>query len=94
MNSQRDVSQPWTATQATQPLLTKQHSSLRGIASYGGRRFSCDALSGTDMLGCWWGERMLRSIVQQPPPPRIPVESPRSLTFDAALAEFDRRRAA
>ena len=32
------------------------------------------------MLGCWWSERMLRSIVRQAPAPRIPVEPPRTPT--------------
>jgi hypothetical protein len=36
------------------------------------------------MLGLWWGERMLRSIVHQPPMPKLPIEI-RPPTFDEAV---------
>lgn len=37
------------------------------------------------MIGLWWSERMLRSIVRQPPPPREAPKPPRGITFDEAL---------
>lgn len=37
------------------------------------------------MLGLWWSERMQRSIVVQPRPPRTAPEQPRPITFDDAL---------
>ena len=43
------------------------------------------------MLGLWWSERMMRSIVDQPPPPRT-VPKVRALTFDDALEEHDKTR--
>lgn len=41
------------------------------------------------MLALWWSERMLRSIVHQPPAPRLPVEI-RPPTFDEAIKSLRR----
>jgi hypothetical protein len=42
----------------------------------------------------WWGERMLRSIVKQPPGPRVAISPVQGLTFNRALKLAGRDRAA
>jgi hypothetical protein len=37
------------------------------------------------MIGFWWSSRMLRTIVEQPPRPRVKIEPPRPATFDQAI---------
>jgi hypothetical protein len=42
------------------------------------------------MVACWWSERMLRPIIRQPLPPRLPIEV-KGVTFDQAVKMLRRQ---
>jgi hypothetical protein len=42
-------------------------------------------LASSLMSGLWWGERMLRSLVRQPPAPRLKVDPAQPPTFNQLL---------
>lgn len=48
-------------------------------------------LAGALMTAVWWGERMLRTLVKQPPPKREPIVI-RQPTFNEAMEANERRR--